>query len=189
MERRELLKRIAFLTGCAFVGSELLLQGCSNPSAGNDNGFTEKELALLNEMAETILPKTTSPGAKDAAVGSFITVMVNDCYTKQDQQIFHDGLKTFSVWCKEKHQKDFLALNAEQRTQLLKILDEEAKEHGNLKKDNEPAHYFTMIKQMTLFGFFTSETGATQALRHIAIPGKYDGALTYKKGDRAWAEQ
>jgi hypothetical protein len=44
------------------------------------------------------------------------------------------------------------------------------------------------MKQLTLLGFFTSEPGATKALRHIAVPGKYDGALPYKKGDKAWAE-
>jgi hypothetical protein len=39
-----------------------------------------------------------------------------------------------------------------------------------------------------LFCFFTSKPGATQALRHIPVPGKYDGNYPYKIGDRAWAE-
>jgi hypothetical protein len=44
-----------------------------------------------------------------------------------------------------------------------------------------------MIKQLTILGYFTSETGATKALRYEAVPGKYDGAYPYKKGDKAWA--
>jgi hypothetical protein len=44
-----------------------------------------------------------------------------------------------------------------------------------------------MLKELTLLGFFTSKPGATQALRYIAVPGKYDGNLPYKKGDKAWA--
>ncbi|MDP5040007.1 MAG: gluconate 2-dehydrogenase subunit 3 family protein, partial [Paraglaciecola sp.] len=48
-------------------------------------------------------------------------------------------------------------------------------------------HFFTLIKQLTLFSFFTSKLGATEVLRFEAIPGKYNGELDYKKGDRAWA--
>jgi hypothetical protein len=44
------------------------------------------------------------------------------------------------------------------------------------------------MKQLTLFCFFTSKPGMTQALRHQQVPGRYDGAFPYKKGDRAWAE-
>ena len=44
-----------------------------------------------------------------------------------------------------------------------------------------------MIKQLTLWGYFSSEIGATQALRYVAIPGKYEGCIPYKKGDKAWA--
>ena len=50
-----------------------------------------------------------------------------------------------------------------------------------------PSHYYTMIKQLTLWGYFSSEIGSKQALRWVPIPGKYDGNLPYKKGDKAWA--
>ena len=55
------------------------------------------------------------------------------------------------------------------------------------KTAEQPTHYFTMIKQLTLWGYFSSEIGATQALRYVAIPGKYEGCVPYKKGDKAWA--
>ena len=51
-----------------------------------------------------------------------------------------------------------------------------------------PGNYYTMMKQLTLLGFFTSKTGMTETLRHVAVPGKYDGAVPYAKGDKAWAE-
>jgi hypothetical protein len=54
-------------------------------------------------------------------------------------------------------------------------------------KDEYPPHYFTMIKQLTIWGYFTSEVGMTKALRYIETPGKFDGAYPYKKGDKAWA--
>jgi hypothetical protein len=64
---------------------------------------------------------------------------------------------------------------------------EKAKGNTSFKKEQMPAHYFTMMKQLTLWGFFTSEPGATKALRYVAVPGKYEGCIPYKKGDKAWA--
>ena len=75
----------------------------------------------------------------------------------------------------------------EQKKALLTTLDREAKEHEKNKKKEDPAHYFTLMKQLTLLGYFTSEIGATQALRYVAVPGKYEGCIPYKKGDKAWA--
>jgi hypothetical protein len=43
------------------------------------------------------------------------------------------------------------------------------------------------MKQLTMLGYFTSEVGSTQALRYVPVPGKYEGCIPYKKGDRAWA--
>jgi len=188
MERRELLKTIALLTGGAFIGGELILSGCkSSPKFGGDT-FNEEDIRFLDEVGETILPKTKSPGAKDAAIGQFMTVMVNDCYDEKEQKIFHKGITELNNACDKKHNTGFLSASPEQRTSLLVDLDKEAKEYQKTKKKDDPTHYFTMMKQLTLFGFFTSKPGATQALRHIQVPGKYDGALPYKKGDRAWAE-
>jgi hypothetical protein len=66
-------------------------------------------------------------------------------------------------------------------------LDAEAKKYQETKTAEQPTHHFTMIKQLTLWGYFSSEIGATQALRYVAIPGKYEGCIPYKKGDKAWA--
>jgi hypothetical protein len=44
-----------------------------------------------------------------------------------------------------------------------------------------------MMKELSVLGYFSSKEGATQALRYLPIPGKYDGSFPYKKGDKAWA--
>jgi hypothetical protein len=188
MERRELLKMIALATGSALIGGEFFLTGCKNPSSVGGDKFTEEDIAFLDEVSETILPRTATPGAKDAAVGAFMTVMVNDCYDKNDQKIFHEGIKKLDDASQKANNSSFMKATPEQRATLLTNLDKEAKDYQKNKKKEDPNHYFTMVKQLTLLGFFTSEPGATKALRHIAVPGKYDGAYPYKKGDRAWAE-
>ena len=186
MERRELLKMIAALTGGAFIGGELLTSCKSGPLVGGAT-FGEADTAFLDEVAETILPATKTPGAKAAKVGQFMVVMVNDTYEDKDQKIFHAGIGKLDEASKKATGKSFLEATPEQRTTLLTALDKEAKDYQKAKKPEDPSHYFTMMKQLTLFGFFTSKEGATQALRYIAVPGKYDGAYPYKKGDKAWA--
>src|SRR5438874_7437383 len=92
MDRRELLKMIAVLTGGVVVGAEAFLTGCKNvETVGTE--FTPKNIAFLDEVAETILPATNTPGAKAANVGQFMTGIVNDCYDEDDQKTFHDGMK------------------------------------------------------------------------------------------------
>lgn len=188
MDRRELLKMIAVLTGGAVVGGQLLMTGCKSESSASVGAeFTEADIAFLDEVAETIIPTTGTPGAKAAQVGAFMALMVKDCYTAEDQKIFKEGMGLLNKASNAANKNDFLKASPEERTSLLTQLDKEAKSYQDTKKQGDPTPYFTMMKQLTLLGYFTSKPGATQALRYVAVPGKYDGDFPYKKGDRAWA--
>jgi hypothetical protein len=185
MNRREALSRVAIITGGAVLGAEAFLSGCKTNTKGVS--FTNDDVAFLDEVAETIIPKTNTPGAKDAKVGEFMKVMVNDCYEEKDQVIFREGMKKLDEAAKKLNSKSFMESTPEQRKALLVSLDKEAKEYQKTAKPEDPKHYFTMFKQLTLSGFFTSEVGATKALRYVAVPGKFVGSYPYKKGDKAWA--
>lgn len=209
MERREILKMIALATGGTFIGGEMFLSGCASDKK-EAIGFSPDDIAYMDEIAETILPKTKTPGAKDAAVGAFMATMVNDCYTPDDQKIFHKGLTILNNESQNKYKENFMNISPAQRHDLLVIIDAQAKEvqkkksefdkvqtekqrsadfnrNMNFKKLETPVHYFTMMKQLTMLGFFTSKVGANEALRFVAVPGRYDACIPYKKGDKAWA--
>lgn len=186
MERRELIKMITLATGVVFIGGGLLT-GCKPDAVLGGATFSEDDILFLDEVADTILPATKTPGTREAKAGAFMQVMVNDTYELKDQKIFHKGIAKLNDACKKVTKKPFMEANSKERTTLLIDLDNEAKAYAKSKKENDPNHYFTMMKQLTLFGFFTSKVGATQALRYVAVPGKYDGNVTYKKGDKAWA--
>ncbi len=191
MNRRDALTRVGLLLGGSIVGAEMFLSGCKNApeatlGAGGTN-FTNDDIAYLNEVAETILPGTDSPGAKEAKVGEFMTRIVKDCYTQPEQKVFLDGMQKINEASKKKHDKAFMDSTPEERHALLVDLDKEAKAYTATKKHDDPTHYFRMMKEMTLWGYFTSELGATKALRYVQIPGKYQGCIDYKKGDKAWA--
>ncbi len=189
MNRREAISSVALLLGGTLLGAEVFLSGCktSDKNAAAGINFSKDDIAFLNEIGETILPATSTPGAKEAKVGEFMIVYVKDCYEQKDQAIFTEGLKKLDDACKKKSGKIFMDSSAQQRHDLLVDLDKEAKDYQKAKKDTDPTHYFRMLKELTLMGFFTSEVGATKALRYVAVPGKYEGCIPYKKGDKAWA--
>ena len=204
MERRDAVKYISVLMGAALVGGDAFLLGCKSNS-GKTDWLSAESVAYLDEIGETILPRTRTPGAKDAQVGKFMQVMVNDCYEEGDQLAFKEGMDKLNDASKKKFSKSFMEAAPEQRKELLIAMDKEAKDYQKTlsdfnKGENEKGkkdvkyvkqrkspHYFTMMKQLTLLGFFTSKPGATEALRYKAVPGSFDGCAPYKKGDRAWA--
>ena len=204
MERRELLKIIAVLTGGALIGGDVFLSGCKTSTKKGEGLLSTDNIALLDEVGDTIIPVTNTPGAKAAKVGEFMNVFVSDCYRADQQKAFTEGLVTLDKACEKQFSKDFTKLTAAERTTLLTTLEAEAKAYNQQITDKEkaardqakkdmkeffgaPLHYYTMIKQLTLMGYFTSEIGMKQALRFLPVPGKYDGAFPYKKGDKAWA--
>ena len=86
-----------------------------------------------------------------------------------------DGIKKIDEECIRVNGKSFNASNDDERTAFLSKLDVEQKVYMENKKPDEPSHYFRMMKELTLLGFFTSEIGATKVLRYIAVPGKMEG--------------
>jgi hypothetical protein len=190
MNRREALSAVAVILGGTVAGSEFFLTGCKNPEKKADTAgvnFDKDQVAMLDEISETIIPTTDTPGAKAARVGEFMTVMVRDCYEEKNQKAFMEGLNKIDKASDKKFNKSFMEANAQQRHDLLVELDKEQKEYTKNKKDEDPAHYFRLMKELTLLGYFTSEIGATKALRYVDIPGRYEGCIPYKKGEKAWA--
>jgi hypothetical protein len=193
MNRRNALARVAVLMGGTVIGADYFLTSCSAPASKEAKteapkvALTPTQISLLNEVGETILPATKTPGAKAANVGGFMAVMVRDCYKPADQQVFLTGLTKLDQDCQKMQGKAFLACDPAQRTAFLTALDKEQKQFTQNQRPEDPNHYFRMMKELTLLGFFTSEVGATKALRYLPVPGRYDGSVPYKKGDRAWA--
>ena len=188
MNRRDLLQNVAILLGGSIVGSTVFsIAGCQSTDKAVNALFSESQLAFMNEIADTILPETSSPGAKAANVGKFMSVMVLDCYEPANQKIFMDGLKKIDELSEKKFSTSFVKATAQQRTELLTSLDKEQNEYQAAKTKEAPSQYFRMMKELSVLGYFSSKEGATQALRYLPVPGKYDGAYPYKKGDKAWA--
>lgn len=206
LTRREAVLRVTALLGGALAGGERLLAisfdatTLGEAMAQGTGAFSAADVALLDEIAETILPETSTPGAKAAKTGAFMALMVTDAYAPEAQQVFRDGLGQVDRACREAHGAPFMAATPAQRLVLLEVLDREQKtameERASAPRSrapaatsagDQPAHYFRMMKELALLGYFTSEIGYTRAMRYIEAPGRFDPCAPHAPGDKSWA--
>ncbi len=182
MNRREAISTASIIFGGAIIGAEAFLSGCSTKPVKEAVGFiTNEQIALLDEIGETIIPATQgAPGAKEAKVGKFMKAIVRDCYSPEEQEIFLKGLSEIDKVAEDKHGDNFLKLKDNEKHDLLISLEKESKESGDAK------HYYNMFKQLTIWGFVSSEPGATKAFRHVDVPGRYDACIPIEEGGKAW---
>ncbi|WP_215238809.1 gluconate 2-dehydrogenase subunit 3 family protein [Dyadobacter helix] len=175
MNRREAVQRITFLLGGAI--SAPLIAGVMGEKLnfGPSLLISPDQEILLAEVAEVIIPATGTPGAKAAGVEKFITRVMRDCYIREDQQKFYDGLEKVNKTSLDAYGKAFTALDTTQKNEVLK------------KTTVSDKPFFLLMKSLTVTGFFTSEAGATQALDYLPIPGRFQGSWPMPKGQKTWA--
>lgn len=186
MNRKQALQAMAVIGGGTIIGLDLFLSGCK-ASGTKELNFSPETLALLDQIGEIIIPTTHTPGAKATQIGTFIKTFVSDCYTHEQQQVVMNGIADIDKQANSAYGKKFMQLSVTQQNELLTKLDKEAKTE-NLstqgKKDAPPPHYFTLLKQLTVFGYFTSEIGQTEVLDYRPVPGSWNGCAPYKKGEK-----
>src|SRR6266508_869548 len=188
MNRREAIKQVtAMLGGVALIGGGGLVAAVERAHARAARSptqvgtFTAQDVALLDDIADTILPETKTPGAKAAHVGAFMALMVTDTYEERNQTIFREGMRKIN-------EAEFLTAMPAQRLALLEQLDREQKAYMDARRgDDTPAHYFRMMKELALLGYFTSEIGCTQAMRYLEAPGHFAPCVPYTPGEATWA--
>ena len=208
ISRREAVERvmalcggIALICGDALVAAPFDAAVQSAVTTAGVGEFSAADVALLDEIAETILPQTSTPGAKAAQTGAFMALMVTAAYTPANQQVFRDGLRALDEACRRLHGASFMAATPEQRLALLNELDREQKKMMDARTpappsrapapppppSDAPVHYFRMMKELALLGYFTSEIGVTQAQRYVESPGRFDPCAPYTSGEKSWA--
>lgn len=175
LNRRESIRRLSLLLGGTLSPQVTagLMGEVLNLGTSLEIGAPRRE--LLADLADVIIPTTDTPGAKAAKVEEFIIRVVRDCYELKDQQSFHAGLDKLDADSRAAHQKGFVELDAEAKQVMVE----------DLTKSNPP--FFRQMRELTVTGYFTSEIGATQTLDYIAVPGRFEGDVPLKEGQKAWA--
>ncbi len=188
MDRREALKHVTLILGGTIIGAQAFLSGCGTDKSDEDEkvSFSKEDMALVDEIGETIIPTTDTPGAKAVGVGSFMSMILPVCYEEKNQKAVHIGLRKIRNDFEAEFGHTFMEATPAERHSFLSKLDQEMVAYSGSKEEKEPDHYFQLLKEITLLAYFTSEVGCTQARRYVQTPGRYEGCIPYTEGDRAW---
>jgi hypothetical protein len=200
MNRRDAIKKAALLLGGAFSAPTLMAMShweqASTTIGGLDFNLTDMQRKIVAEVAEMIIPKTKTSGAKDAGVPAFIEMMMKDCYTKPEHLSFVEGLSALE---KDK----FLDMDAKTRAERLKKLEAETKATMKAREvkqtksgDNDDKEemkaapkglpFWRLVKELTLLGYFTSEVGIRDSYEYVQIPSKFE-VIKLKPNQKAYA--
>ena len=173
LSRREAMQRVTVLLGgVALVDGDRVLAAMPDAVAQEVTiaqgvgDFTGADVAFLDEVAETILPETSTPGAKAARSGAFMAMMVTDAYTPRNRQIFRDGMQRLEEACQREYGAPFIQARPEQRLALLTRLDAERQAELDAldatrrsraptpppSSTDAPVHYFRLMKELALLG-------------------------------------
>ena len=202
MNRREFLQCAAILVSGAsasqlgFTLSEeqqVYLASAPDYNKGKVNYLTPAQRKIIAAMAEVVIPRTDTPGAIDAGVPNFIELMASDWFNEQESAIFSAGIKAMEEQVPSVYGKPFDQLDAAQQLEIMEELEAQASdsswyEYGNVQREFiSDAPFICQVKELTIWGFFTSEVGATQVLRYEPMPMAFDGNTPLSRQDSSWA--
>jgi hypothetical protein len=188
--RREALRRTAMLLGGVLSAPAIagVLAGCDSRSAADATwtlrALTPEQGELVASIAEHIIPETDTPGARTAGVHVFIDKMLAEHYPPEERQRVLDGLADIDARARRDCGRAFLECGAEEQRAVLARIDEEA---FTAVPGRREVPYFRTLKELTLLGYYTSEIGATQELRHVAVPDRFEGCVPFTQIGRTWA--
>ena len=193
MERRDVLKYTALFMGTSLSTGTIaaLVSGCKvDTSIDWQPAFlTHDEVNFIDELAETILPKTKTPGAKDAYVTRFIDTVRPLRFSDEDNENFKSNLTAFIHQASQELGKDFVKSAAEKKLEWVTAVDKASydiiKDKDDLPTAERP--FYLSLKEQILGGYFSSEIVAKEFFEFDPVPGRYNGCIPYEDIGRAWA--
>jgi hypothetical protein len=187
MNRRTVIKNLALI-----VGGAVLLPSCLHSDGTKYVKLKHIDLnadqeSLIGDMCETIIPKTNTPGAKELNLPAFVLKMLDDCYSKKDQQAFLVGLNDFDAMVQKKYNQSFSDLGAKDREAVLTGIESDAMKQMHNKQpqgrrmrpqkglgQNPLMTFYWAVKQQTIFGYTTSQFFMTKEIFYDMVPGRYN---------------
>ncbi len=146
--------------------------------------FTLNQLKLLKHICAIVIPKTDTLGAAEVNTHGFIDNQLFHCYEAFTQEQMKRLLTLIDNVAQKNFSSSFIDLKQKQQLQLLTELD-----IGKDNFDERQQADFKILKQLICFGYYTSEVGASQELRYLAVPGGYKGSIPYKDSEPSWGSK
>jgi gluconate 2-dehydrogenase gamma chain len=202
MNRREFLQCAAILISGASasqLGFTLSAEQATYlASAPNYNStavdyFSPTQRKIVAAMAEVVIPRTDTPGAVDAGVPRYIELMVANWLNEQERAIFNAGLQDIETRIPQEYGASFEQLSAAQQLAIMETLEDDASdsqwyEFANVFREFiSDAPFICQLKELTIWGFFTSQEGASQVLRYDPMPMDFDGNTPLASDESSWS--
>ena len=202
MNRREFLQCAAILASGVSVSQlsfslseeqKVFLANAPDFNARPVNYFTAEQRAIVAAMAEVIIPRTETPGAIDAHVPAFLELMAAFWLNDEEKAVFSAGLQDIETRIPAEYGKPFQQLSAAEQLQIMESLEDAASdspwyEFGNVQREYiSDAPFICQLKELTVWGFFTSKEGGSQVLRYNPMPMYFDGDIPLAPAESSWS--
>lgn len=172
----QLLGAVALMMSTAGTG---LLAGCRNASSSVISAKDEK---LLRVLADTVLPRTGTPGAGTEANIAFMLRAIDAGLFSLPRNILNDLSRRLD----KAAQREFLSVPQAEQVKLIHAMDAQVLTHPEASK-----HPWFGVKALVLMAFYTSEAGMTQELSYDVVPGDFVPDITidthWRASSNDWA--
>ena len=162
MDRRAFLINISTMLGCSITALDVAaIESALSFSSNSPSKLMATQINIIATIADIIIPQTDTPSASQAGVHLYVDFYLHEFLsaTKRDKFLLElAGLyEPFPA---------FLSLQKSEQLAVVQALDDQ------LNSENESPTY-KKLKQLVFIGYYTSEVGATQALKYDPVPGPY----------------
>lgn len=153
--------------------------------------FLDEQADLIAALTENIIPRTDTPGAIDTGSPAILILMIKNNADRKTQNNFIDGLRDVIDYTASNFDKPFHQLPFATQQKIVQRFYEKGKNYsGNVGKAKNKflgKSFFDILKQYTSIAYCTSKEGATMGLAYNYIPGKFEGCVQLKAGQKSWA--
>jgi glucoside 3-dehydrogenase (cytochrome c) hitch-hiker subunit len=187
MQRREALRLLASAAALPLISPDAfsMFQAVHEqlPAQPALKTLNPHQDATVTTIAELIIPQTNTPGARAARVNEFIDLILTEWYGEEQKTAFLSGVAELDARTRDLFGKDFVDCAEKQQVEMLRVLDDEVgAEHAEQSRSRGREYpvdknFFSMIKELTLVGYFTSQIGFEQELHGEIIPSWHAGCV------------
>jgi Gluconate 2-dehydrogenase subunit 3 len=189
MKRRKALGTILITGGATAIG--LGSYQWYSLSKIPDKNYLLNRKPLLADLAETIIPATDTPGAKEAGAIEYMMHLLSECTDSKTLNRFVKGLQDLEEYCESQFHKGFSECSSAEKDLVLQRFDQSSENKKTLLekvKDKYTGYgFFEILKEYTVYSYCISEKGASLGMRYIAVPGRYLSCVPLEPNQKAWA--
>ena len=169
--RRTAIKQLIFISAGAVLVPRCMEDKSKASVILKNFSINADQETMLAEIAETIIPKTDTPGAKDISAHLFALKMVDDCYKKEDREKFAKGIMAFEEFAKQQAGKAFNDTDVAGKEKVIAALN------ADKKSDTDLGFFYRSMKRLTIQAYSTSQFYLTKVNVYQLVPGRFKGCV------------